>query len=99
MLKQIESDSHFVASQQLVDLLLLNGYKEETEKYYPDSFKKILLKECNPHILQRYFSFSKESYIIFNYTYIEIYNPKIIYCSTTIPKDILFKILNLNKIP
>lgn len=58
----------FRASTELVDLLLQNGFSEETVSYFPDHFSRMKEKGYDPKKVKRKFSYSsRRDYIIFNY--------------------------------
>ncbi len=56
------------ASQKLVDILLKNGFADNTEKDYPQHFKKMNEKGYDPDKIKRQFARnSHKDYIIFDY--------------------------------
>lgn len=66
----------FTASQELVDVLLKNGFTESTEKIYPDHFKRMNKTGFyNPSAVKRRFNFghNKRHFLNLDYTTIGAY--------------------------
>lgn len=58
----------FRASTELVDLLLQNGFSEETGSYFPEHFTRMKEVGYDPKKVKRKFAYSsRRDYIIFNY--------------------------------
>lgn len=66
----------YKVSQELIEILLKNGFREVTQKTYPEHYAKLLKNGYNPDSIKRHFAFKKNShwvaYIKFDYTYIQI---------------------------
>jgi len=61
----------FKASQELVDILLKQGFTDETERYYPAHFQRMKTRGYDPYSMKRMFSFhSQEDYILLHYIYV-----------------------------
>ena len=63
----------YKASQELVDILLKNGFTETTKETYPEHFKRMKKQgEYNPGSMKRKFNFekSKRDYILMDYSII-----------------------------
>ncbi|MDB5012823.1 MAG: hypothetical protein JWQ25_1025 [Daejeonella sp.] len=47
----------YEASQELIDILLANGFVEDTNKRYPEHAKRLIGDNYNPHGMKRHFSY------------------------------------------
>lgn len=47
----------YKASQELIDILLANGFVEDTQKTYPEHAKRLTGDNYNPHGMKRHFSY------------------------------------------
>jgi hypothetical protein len=65
----------FKASQQLVDLLLRNGFTDFTDKLYPHYYKRMNQAGYDPYSMKRIFCFNgTDDYLLFNYVYITLHH-------------------------
>ncbi len=56
------------ASQELVDILLKNGFIDKTKETYPDHYKRMKEKGYNPYAVRRKFTnHSRRDFIFFDY--------------------------------
>jgi hypothetical protein len=98
-LKKHKKENNYAVSNELADILLKNGYTDETEKYFPESFNLIQKKGFIPGSHKRQFNFSETNYIIFDNKNIIIHNPPNHINLLEISKEELFNVLALNHIP
>ena len=47
----------YKASQELIDILLANGFVEDTQKIYPEHAKRLIGDNYNPDGMKRHFSY------------------------------------------
>lgn len=63
----------YVASEELVNILLKNGFVECTEKHYPEHFERLNVIGYDPYSVKRmFFKKSKRNYILFDYVNIRL---------------------------
>lgn len=89
----------YFASEQLAQILLKNGFKETTKKYYPKHFERINKEGYNPQIFKRSFSFGRKMSITFDYINIIGGGPFASFTSDSLEEDDLKSILTFLKLP
>lgn len=66
-------DKYYEASEELVRILLKNGFRDITNQFYPSHIERMEQDGYNPQSHKRVFAISKSDHLKFNYTQIEAF--------------------------
>lgn len=67
---------HYLASEELAEILKLNGFKDITQERYPDHHNSMVKNGYDPGKIKRVFAANKFNYIKFDYISIQIFYKK-----------------------